>query len=62
MSGMISGFCHEVDEICTPLGYYVAYDILRNIPEECRSLCLSSYHWDWKIQSKYYELPLCFVL
>jgi hypothetical protein len=43
------------------VGYYVACGILCNIPEERRSLCLSFYHWDWKIQSKYYELHLCCV-
>jgi len=62
ISGMISGFRLEEDEICTPLGYHVTYGILRNIPEEHRSFCLPLYHWDWKVQSKYYALPLCFVL
>jgi len=50
---VISGFCHEVDEICTLLGYYTAHcgnslltdcplvrnyhTMQRNIPEECKS-------------------------
>jgi hypothetical protein len=44
---VISGFCHNVDEICALLGYYTALDgnplltfwdnhsMLRNTPKEC---------------------------
>jgi hypothetical protein len=50
---VISGFCHEVDEICALLGYYTPYcgnylltdcplvrnyhTMQHNIPEECKS-------------------------
>jgi hypothetical protein len=39
---MISGFHHEVDEICVPLGYNTAYS--GNIPEEYGYLTLFVTH------------------